>query len=542
MDIAVLNDKFETVDIIDSYSSIIWTDRYNEYGDFELCVPATTSSVKELKIDRYLRIQGSDHVMIIDTLQIDSGFEEGSRLIVTGKSLESILERRIVWGLKTLNGNLQNGIKTLIEENVISPSNTSRKIENFIFEASSDPTITGLTIDTQYTGDNLYEVIKTLCIDRNIGFKVTLNDSNQFLFKLYSGADRSYSQNDNPYVVFSSKFENLISGNYLESKAAWKNVTLVGGEGEGTSRRYTSVGDISGLDRREIFTDARDISSDVDDGETLSSDEYIYLLRQRGKETLSENADIMSFEGEAETTQMFRYGADFFNGDIVQLTDEYGHETKARITEIVTSEDESGFSRYPTFLTIYEDKLPEGYLELEYIQSSGAQYIDTEFKPNQNTRIVIDLQLATTPSGYESLFGSRNSMTSASRMVFFDVTNSVIAVDYTSADARYRFSGINPVGRLNIDYNKNKITINSSVHEWNAATFQSNYPLYLFACNTAGSPEFMSTARIWSCKIYDNDFLVRNFVPCKNTQDAVGLYDYVSRKFFPNKGTGSFTT
>ena len=52
---------------------------------------------------------------------------------------------------------------------------------------------------------------------------------------------------------------------------------------------------------------------------------------------------------------MFRYGEDFFNGDVVQIANEYGHETKARIVEIVMSEDEDGNSVYPTFKTIEQE-------------------------------------------------------------------------------------------------------------------------------------------------------------------------------------------
>lgn len=545
MDITVLNSKFEAAAIVDSYKSFIWTERYNEYGDFELCVPMADPSVKELLIDRYLRIRDSEYVMIIDTLQVDSDSEDGNYLIVTGKSLESILERRIVWGLKTLSGNFQNGIKTLLEENIISPSNVDRKIENFVFEESSDQTIKELAIDAQYTGDNLYDVIRTLCDDRGIGFKVTLNDSNQFVFKLYSGSDRSYSQTENPYVVFSPKFDNLTSGSYIESKAAWKNVTLVGGEGEGTSRRYAAVGNISGLNRRETFTDARDISSDLGDGGTLTSDEYVYLLRQRGKETLSENIDVMSFEAEAETTQMFQYGIDFFNGDIVQLEDEYGHETKARITELVTSDNESGFSRYPTFVIVPEKGLPEGYLELEYIQSSGTQYIDTGFKPNQNTRIVMDVQLINPGSSYQAVFGTRRVTATESLnaiFVFYDITTKKISSDYSKGSNRHAFSEINPADRIKVDYDKNKTTINAVAFEWSKETFQCEYPLYLLCSNTNGSAQFISSAKLWSCKIYDGETLVRNFVPCKNEQDVIGLYDFVTETFFPNKGTGSFTT
>ena len=547
MDIWVLDENLEVIDIVETFNSFIWTDRYNEYGDFELRISIDDRSVKALRIDRYLQNRDSDHLMIIDTLEIESDAEDGTYLVVTGKSLESILGRRIVWGLKILDGNLQNGIKALMNENVIAPSNPDRKISNFVFEESSDPIITELSIKAQYTGDNLYDVIHTICEEQNLGFKITLNDSKQFVFKLYSGKDRSYSQSENPYVIFSPKFDNLLSGNYIESKAAWKNVTLVGGEGEGTERRYTAVGNVSGLKRREIFTDARDISSTTEDGETISSDAYISLLRQRGKEKLSENVNVMSFEGEAEMTQMFRYGVDFFNGDVVQLEDEYGHEVKARITEIVTSESETGFYQYPTFVTIEPASLPEGYLRLEFIQSSGTQYIDTGFKHNQNTRVVMDAQFTNlslaTP---QWLFDGRESDATKCKGVFYDPRDNLSKVScdyvYPYGDIRYRFTALNPSDRLHIDYNKNVITINGHVHTFSAITFQSNHSIALFALNNGGAFEFHGSARIYSCKIYDNDFLVRNFVPCKNAQDEIGLYDLVTETFYANKGTGVFTT
>jgi hypothetical protein len=484
--------------------------------------------------------------MIIDTLEVDSDAEDGTYLVVTGKSLESILERRIVWGLAVLEGNLQNGIKTLLNSNVISPSNADRKISNFVFEESSDPIITELTIKAQYTGDNLYDIIRTICEEQSIGFKVTLNNSKQFVFKMYSGKDRSYSQSENPYVVFSPKFDNLLSGNYIESKAAWKNVTLVGGEGEGPDRRYTAVGNVSGLKRREIFTDARDISSTTEDGETISSDEYISLLRQRGKEKLSENIDIMSFEGEAEMTQMFRYGIDFFNGDVVQLEDEYGHEVRARITEIVTSESESGFYRYPTFVTIEPESLPEGYLRLEYIESTGTQYIDTGFKHNQNTRVVMDIQLVSISANVEWLFGGRESNGSKSKNMFYDPRSTGLAffADYNinGGTDRYKFTSLSALDRLSIDYDKNNIVVNGETHTWTVETFQSPVSMYLFGMHDDVTDGKKVSARLYSCKIYDNDFLVRNFIPCKNAQDAVGLYDLVTETFYANQGTGAFTT
>lgn len=542
MDLSVLDKNLESSSIVDVYKSLIWTDRFNEYGDFELYLPMNDEAVKDIMTDNYLQNRDSEHVMIIDTLQIKSDAEEGNYLIATGKSLESILERRIVWGLKTMKGNLQEEIKKLLEENIISPSDEKRRIPNFIFEESSDLKVTELSIEAQYTGDNLYEVLKTICADRGIGFKITLNDNKQFVFKLYAGKDRSYDQTENPYVVFSPKFDNLISSTYLESKSSWKNVTLIGGEGEGSERKYTSVGNASGLNRREIFTDARDISSDAGDGQTLTSDEYAYLLRSRGKDTLSENTEVVAFEGEAETTQMFRYGIDFFKGDIVQVSDEYGHETKARVTEVVTSDSEEGFLRYPTFVTITPDPLPEGYLRLEYARSSGTQYIDTEFKANQNTRILMDAQSMDDGNDTLWMFGCRESGGSKSKSMVKYGPPVTFHADYNgnSGDNRYSFTSLSALERLIIDYNKNKITINEESHTFQYASFQCSMNLFLFNMNDGGNPAVGCPMRLYSCKIYDNDILIRNFVPCKNESDVIGLYDLVNDKFYENKGTGSF--
>lgn len=354
MDLFVLDQNLEAIAIVDTYNSLIWTDRYQECGDFELYRSISKELLEYIKQDYYLVNNESEHTMIIEKLLINSDPEEGNHITVTGRSLESILERRIIWGLKTISGNLQNGIKTLLEENIISPEDPDRKIDNFVFEESTDPAITELGIDAQYTGDNLYEVIKKICVERGIGFKVTLNDQKQFVFKLYAGVDRSYEQVERPHVVFSPSFDNIVDSNYIESKSSLKNVTLVGGEGEGSERKYATVGSATGMDRRELFTDARDISSDVGDGKVLTDAEYKAQLEQRGKEDLAENKDLTSFEGQAETSTMFVYGRDFFNGDLVQVADEYGHETKARVLEIITSEDEQGRSVYPTFSTVEE--------------------------------------------------------------------------------------------------------------------------------------------------------------------------------------------
>lgn len=353
MELLILNENFETTSVLDNFESLIWTDRYSSCGDFEVYTSAKKSIIDNAKSNYYLQSDTSEHVMIIEDMKLETDTEFGSHYTVTGRSLESILSRRIIWNQTILDGYLEGQIERLLNENIINPSNASRKISNFVFEASGDPRISAMKIQAQFTGDNLYEAIKKICDTASIGFKVTLNDQNKFVFKLYAGTDRSYDQISNPYVVFSPNFENIINSNYTESSRSLATVGLVAGEGEGAQRKVAVVGNnsSSGLGRREIFIDARDISSQVDGG-TLSNAEYNKLLIARGNERMVDSVVIKAFDGEVETTQLYRYGKDFFMGDIVQLENEYGMQSRVRITEYIYNQSKEEISAYPTFVVL----------------------------------------------------------------------------------------------------------------------------------------------------------------------------------------------
>lgn len=358
MTFTVLNNKFETITTIDSYSSIVWTDRFNSCGDFELYVPPSLEVLDYLKTDHYLWFTDSEHIMCIESREIKDDVEFGLSILITGRSLESILDRRIIWTKTQLTGNLQNGIQKLLNENIISPTIVDRKIENFIFKASTDPIITAMTFEGQFTGDNLLEVISAICQVKKIGFKLTLNLQNQFIFELYVGKDRSYSQDLNPYIEFSPNFDNLLSSNYLESKEKYKTVNLVAGEGNDNARKTVVVevseGAGKGLIRRELYTDARDLTTYSPSG-TISAAEYEKQLKSRGSEKLKENSYIKVFDGSVETTRLYKYGSDFFMGDIIQMVNEFGITSRSRIVELVRSQDKSGINVYPSLESIDEE-------------------------------------------------------------------------------------------------------------------------------------------------------------------------------------------
>ena len=191
MSIYLLDTEFRRTKLIDEYISMIWTDRYAEAGDFELYVAATVDNISIFKTGMYLSNTLSEHLMIIETIEIKSDIEEGAKLLVTGRSLESLLNRRIVWNQTVFkNKNIQDIIFELLKDSIISPVNASRKIDNFIFERLESNLINSIRLDKQYTGDNIYTVINELCNQYGIGFKL-IRENNQFYFRLYIGNDHT---------------------------------------------------------------------------------------------------------------------------------------------------------------------------------------------------------------------------------------------------------------------------------------------------------------------------------------------------------------
>lgn len=553
MELLIMDENFAGVSTLDIFESLIWTDRYYACGDFEIYMPCSEKMLSTLKQDMYLYLRESEHIMIIEDIQIDTDVEDGAHLTVTGRSLESILDRRVVWNLTTLSGGLQAGIKQLLNENAISPSDPARAIPNLIFEDSTDSKITNLALNAQYYGENLYDVICEVCESNEIGFKITLNKSNQMVFSLYAGTDRSYEQTENPYVIFSPGFDNLLNSNYISSKKTLKTVTMITGEGEGSDKKKAAAecsnGAGSGLNRREMHTDASGISQ-TDGENTISDEAYTALLQRQGIDELSQNTRTESFEGEVSSGRTYTYGTDYFMGDIVQNVNEFNIKATSRVTEYIMSQDESGIERYPTFTSRPYVGLPDGYTQLQYIESHGTEYIDTGFKPNQNTRLVVDVGEPT--SGYDlpnvsrCIFGARTAPNVDAYNFFMrsDGTGNPSLDDYGTTRQNTRTEFL--YDRATIDKNKNVTSINSTTYTHTEQTFACPYTLYIFGCNTSDTVTFMCAVRFYSFRIYSssedgNDLLIRNFIPVKNPDGEYGLYDLVDGKFYSNAGTGAFT-
>lgn len=349
MDITVLNASRVPKDVLDVFSSVLWTDRYIGYGDFEIYLPIDNTLLTKVAIGFYLTRPGSDSTMVVETVEVKTDLEQGNFFIVRGRSLESILDRRIVWNQTILDGNFQDEIERVLNENAISPTDPDRQIADLVFVPSVDPFITGLTINMPVTGANLYDVIKTACTDANIGFKIILYEG-IFYFYLYRGIDRSHVQLIYPQIIFSRNYDNLTNSDFVRSTISLKTTVLVGGVGDGVDRLTATVvreGYNADLDRRETYEDATDIPLVI--GETtLTEAEYLAILSFRGEKVLETSEVTELFDAKLNLTQGYIYGVDYYLGDIVSLVNPYGQTGRSRVTELIYSESTAGISVYPT--------------------------------------------------------------------------------------------------------------------------------------------------------------------------------------------------
>lgn len=186
--------------------------------------------------------------------------------------------------------------------------------------------------------------------------------------------------------------------------------------------------------------------------------------------------------------------------------------------------------------------LPSGYKRREYIQSSGTQYIDTGFKPNNNTKVVIAFELTENTGKHQIIFGARSSSSSEQYVLGFTGHRSpaVWRSDFGSNQVTFS-SNLTWSGNHNATKNGHICTLDAESVTNTASTFESTVNLFICAGNTGGSVGNYTKAKVYSCKIYDNGTLARDFIPCKNASGVVGLWDDVNSVFYQNAGSGTFT-
>lgn len=378
----LLDEDLKKKHIIDTYSSVIWTPRYNTLGDCELVIQASKTNLSKIRECKYISRDDDDMACEIKKIEIQTDEENGDQIIITGTDVKDILNKRIVMNQTNFSGLAEDYIRKLINDAFINPKNPDRKISNFVLADKQGFTE---TIREQVTYDYIGDKVQEICQQFGWGYKVTIKNGN-FVFSLYKGEDKSQ------YITFSQNYDNISTTDYQEDNSNIKNVALIAGEGEGVERKTATIGSGIGINRSELYVDARDVSSSIDyeellsnypngtektinnviyyqvngtniaiitkdeEGEvsevTLCDDVYTENLKSVGNEKISEYVSVTSFTGDIITGVNYKYKEDYNLGDIVNILNEYGMSINARITEIIESRDDNGYTMEPTFENI----------------------------------------------------------------------------------------------------------------------------------------------------------------------------------------------
>ena len=180
------------------------------------------------------------------------------------------------------------------------------------------------------------------------------------------------------------------------------------------------------------------------------------------------------------------------------------------------------------------------YTRLEYIESNGSQYIDTGFKPNNNTRVIVDVQM-TSSSSSQFVFGTRTA--SYNNNFNFLIDSLSFRSDYGESKANLpRPDSLDSLtDRYLVDKNKNHLYLDETRKASNmTSSFTCPWNLYLFASNEGGNAGYYGSLKLYSCKIYNNEILIRDYIPALRSDGIAGLYDSVNDKFYTSSGSGNF--
>lgn len=339
MEIRVYDAEFNLQKIVENFISLLWHRRYNEAGEFEIKAPATEENIACLVLDNVVWIKGKVEAGVIES-RIISQDSKTSEIIVSGRFLESYMDRRLIRPKFNYSGLTEVGMRTILENAVALPMVELGELQGFEDE-----------ITFQATYKNLLSYESKLAKKADFGFRFRPDFVNKKIyFEVYKGVDHGIEQSDRARVIFSEEFVNLASATFNQNSELYKNVGYVGGEGEGDARTYVTVGDdtLTGLERREVFFDAADISS-----EDLTEEQYKAKLSQRGEDRLvKDNPMATSFECETNPNGNFKYGIHYDLGDVVTVQKKsWGLYMNERITEITEVYENGVYSIEPIFGT-----------------------------------------------------------------------------------------------------------------------------------------------------------------------------------------------
>lgn len=352
--IRIIDTNFNFKGMIDDYSSFYFVRNYYQAKEFQL---VCSCKYKEILKDGDIIFIDPKKPLIIESIIID---ESKNQITIKGRDIKSILERRITvptvgQAHDSFKGNAEDVIKHYVETNAVNPVDKKRIINQLIIAPTTNK---GQILNWQSRYKYLNSEITNICKTTGLGWEITLDlVNNKFVFDVIEGKDLTNSKQK---VIFSEDFNNITDVIKTNDSKNYKTMGYVAGQGEGENREVKEVfkNNDTGLDRRELFIDARDIEENQDD-----------KLTDRAEAKLKNFDYITSTESTVSNTN-FIYQKDWNLGDIViRKSDSYFENL--RVTE-VTEVYEKDFK----IDVVLGDVIPNAIEEINEEINSTPSYIE----------------------------------------------------------------------------------------------------------------------------------------------------------------------
>lgn len=340
---------FELVGEISDYSSLSFENNYHKVGSFEITLNRYTKYADELQIGSLIVIgldQNKVGVISHKEIQLDEEGKLSENWEIRGDTIGTFLSRRITippnGAYQRLTSNVESIMKAYVEANCIDTG--ARTIPDLVIAPNQNK---GPNTFDQTRFKNLAEELERLSVFSGLGWRVSLDYTGQkFVFDVYEGTDRTAGQTEVPPVIFSTRFANVSVAEYMLSTFDFKNVAYVGGQGEGAERRIVVTGQGEGLNRYEIFVDARDVEEEEDEI-PIPVNIIEQRLTDRGQQRLAEQDTEEYFAAEIIDRKGFEYEKDWFVGDIVTVrVDSWGIESDFRVVSVEEVEEPLSNRKY----------------------------------------------------------------------------------------------------------------------------------------------------------------------------------------------------
>lgn len=347
MEIYVLSDQYRKSIVVDQFDSFIWTERFNDFGDFQMTVPPTDAMKELLSEGKVVTVEGSQNAMRIEQTFEQTDSEGRTAYTVKGRTLDAIFESRTVFPIGDDEWVIAGKPGQVVADVVSAVCVVGNRLSTYdkIPELwTVDNTSGTSTIEYDIEPMALSRLITDICKASDIGFRMDVRyDSPKLGFILYTGVNR-------PQVIFRQDSDMIHEEVFSTSVVDYKNVAYVWAKGGKRIETVVAPGlstGIAGFDRRVMVVNANDI-----DPAQHTAAKTTRLLRQRGWAALGGQKRDDNVDGALSEFIPYIYRQDYDLGDIVRWTDSRGVTKSVRVAEYIRTQDAEGEKSYPTFSAI----------------------------------------------------------------------------------------------------------------------------------------------------------------------------------------------